>query len=166
MTILKLYIIAFLFIIPNVFCQNLVLNPGFEEYTQLPFYYTEIKTFFCKNWHIPDEGSPDYYHKDSKDPKFGIPKNWFGYCPALEGNVYIGISPLDWDGGMEHLTGTLKETLQQGKRYKVSFYIRFAGNYCLFFASDIGVHFSSDMFPLRMGMPFYEEILSPEIKAE
>jgi len=166
MELLKLLIIAFLFIFQNVFSQNLVLNPGFEEYTQLPHFYTELKTYFCKYWFLPDESSPDYYHRDSKEPKLGVPNNRFGYYPAKSGNGYIGIYSLSWDGYMEHLTGTLKEPLQQGKKYKVSFYICFAGNYCHFFASNIGIHFSSDIFPLMHSTPFYEEILDPEIKAD
>lgn len=159
-----LYLFFFNVLLLNSNAQNLVLNPSFENYRELPYLYTTLDSFFCKGWYVPSESSPDYYHKNSGIPDLGIPYNLFGKHPAKTGDAYIGIIPIVWDGYMEHITGTLKTSLEKGENYIISFNIRFAGNTCFFFASNIGVYFSDTRFPLNgYSIPFYDELLLPEI---
>ncbi len=149
----------------NLYSQNLVLNPSFEDYWYLP-QQARKDTFFCKNWHIPHLGFIEYHHKLSKIKPYSIPENTLGKHPSKSGDAYIGLIPLTWGGSMAHITGKLKEPLKKGHKYKVSFYVRYAGNYCYFYISTLGAYFSENYFSLNsMDVPFYKEIITPEIKA-
>ncbi len=155
----------------KLYSQNLVLNPSFEDYWYLPQIFTKKDTFFCKHWHIPHLGFIEYYHKLSKIKPYSIkpysvPENMFGKHPAKSGDAYIGLSRFDWGGCMAHVTGKLQESLKKGHKYKVSFYVRYAGNACYFYLAPLGVYFSKSFLPLNsMDVPFYDEIISPDIKA-
>jgi len=151
--------------------QNLVINGSFEDYRSLQNNVNyNIKSFcldcfFANDWQLPTPTTVDYFNSDSENLSFSVPYNTFGYHPAQDGNAYIGLIPLNWDGVGEHLTGTLLEPLEKGKMYKVSFYIRHAGKASRFGFEKIGIHFHERLFPLgTYDFPFYKDLIEEEHK--
>ena len=86
----KLIIIVFVISTLNVFSQNLVLNPSFEDTLQSLSFSSNIDdalgwssaTFF---------GTPEYFNSCSNFPGTGVPNNITGYQYARTGNAYAGI---------------------------------------------------------------------------
>ncbi|HOT15856.1 MAG TPA: hypothetical protein PK252_13950 [Bacteroidales bacterium] len=146
--------------------ENLVLNASFEEYTDLPKTSIADGISFAKNWFVPDESSPDYFHVNAPFYFLQVPNTELGFHPAHTGDAYIGLYPLNYDGYMEHYTGTLKKELKKGKVYHVSFFIRYGGASCRFATKSIGVYFSKTKNPFKTwSPPYYYEILEPKITA-
>ncbi len=147
--------------------NNLVLNPSFEIYTSLPayLYASDGGINYCEYWSIPTQCSVDYYNEDNDFEPYKAFNNSVGKHYPHSGTAYIGIIPIYWSGYMEHITGSLKEPLQKGKRYKVDFYIKYASDSSYLICSNIGVYFSKEKYPFRSGNPFYNKIITPDIKA-
>src|SRR5205085_585438 len=78
-------LLLFSFSIGNA--QNLVPNPGFENYITCPVNYGEL--FKCQDWSTFGN-SPDYFNACSPDTIVSVPKNNFGYQLASSGNAYCG----------------------------------------------------------------------------
>ena len=153
--------------------QNLVKNPGFEEYFHLPDmkYYNEEKyidsAFICKYWHRVRETTPDYYHTESSEPNFAIPDGHFGYQPVISGNAYLGLGPINLDGAFELISGELIQPLNPGEIYKISFKYRFAGSSCYWKLDKLEVLITQniDRFKKFYLMPSTTDVMSPDIKA-
>lgn len=158
--------------IQDCISQNLVRNGSFEQFTSLQdkvdfiFYLDSYCTdcFYAKDWQIPTNIGVDYYNCDNENFKFSVPTNCFGYHPAQDGCAYIGLMPITWNGGFcEHLTGTLRNTMQEGKKYRVSFYIRHAGKASRFGFGHIGVYFHEELFPFNVyDWPTYERLIDKD----
>ena len=108
---------------PVVLGQNLVKNPGFEEYYRYPDEKYEFASeyedsaFICKHWYRLRKETPSYYHINAKDIRYGIPYNRFGYYPALEDSAYIGSIVLDLQGFVQPISGEFVTPLNEGKMY-------------------------------------------------
>lgn len=102
--------------------QNLVFNPSFEDYMECPRKIDALGTLTTvEAWFQPTKGSADYFNIcGSKD--CGIPKNKLGYQHARTGLGMCGIycSKQDY---REYLTTQLREPLQAGQRYRLTFYV-------------------------------------------
>ena len=115
-------IIGFLFI-SMAFCQNLIKNPSFEDYTECP---NALGTFdnHVKNWSIPTQGTTDYFNTCST--VMGAPENFNGVQYPKFGVAYAGLyfyAPADY---REYIQVALKRKLQKDKTYHLSFYISLA----------------------------------------
>lgn len=66
-------------------CQNLVLNPGFEDTLDCPINANQL--LFATNWYNFGQ-SPDYFHSCSFNPDFSTPNNWGGYQVPSSGKAY------------------------------------------------------------------------------
>ena len=101
---------------------NLVYNPSFEEYRECPCKIDALGTLTIVDaWYQPTAGSADYYNVcGSRD--CGVPKNKLGIQDAHLGDGFCGIycSKTDY---REYLQTELKEPLQAGEMYRVSFYV-------------------------------------------
>src|SRR6185437_5611647 len=84
----------------NIWAQNLVPNPSFEELNRCPsglsgIDYSPTYSSFptVKAWVNPQGcGSPDYYHScASATSGVGVPDNGFGHQDAHFGNAYVGM---------------------------------------------------------------------------
>lgn len=150
----------------NLYSQeNLLLNPDFEEYDNLPINDTPDGVSYAKYWFVPDDCSPNYYHRDCLYPYYQAFNEQYGNPSACSGEAYIGIFPFIWSGYMEHLTGTLRAPLIKGNKYIVTFFIRYAGNSCRYGVREIGVHFSKEKNPLNSYTPpFYPDLITSAIK--
>lgn len=152
--------------------QNLVLNPSFEEYSQLPDEYSDINeryynsnAFFAKYWRKIVKTSPDYYHKTSDFVTSGIPINNMGNHPSIEGDAYIGFVPVFYNGVLEPITGEFTQPLVEGEIYNVRFYYRFAGKSSHSFLNRLEAYISND-YPFSKPLYYMNEFksnITPEI---
>ena len=116
------------------FCQsdqpNLVLNPGFEQYSSSPlgwFYTGKDFSRVVKYWESPTAASPDVY-----GPNAFVPSDWrrqgFGDSKPKSGKSMVGITVYGCDGGKPHcreyIQIQLTEPLVQDQRYSVSFWTK------------------------------------------
>lgn len=110
--------------------QNLIPNSGFEEHKARPlswFNTGEHFTRVIRDWYAPTVTSPDAY-----GPRVRIPKFWqqkgFGAESPKTGSGMAGITLFGCVDGKPHcreyLAVPLKEPLQIGKRYQLSFYVQ------------------------------------------
>jgi OOP family OmpA-OmpF porin len=103
--------------------ENLVPNPGFEEYSDEPSgWYYSGKDFSRVSmfWTSPTAASPDIY-----GPKVQVPKSWsaagFGKVKSYQGSSHAGITVYGCDKGKPHcreyVQVQLNEPLVPGQRY-------------------------------------------------
>ena len=103
--------------------QNLVLNPGFEEYAECPTFYTGSPNEFNDwviNW-MTYFATTDYlnlcgFHGDPPD----YPRSGAG-CARI---ISYKITPVGGVSYREYLHGTLSEPLKADSIYYVEFYVR------------------------------------------
>lgn len=145
------FILAVFILFPLTgFTQNLVLNPGFEDYKTCPTVATDkAENFSLYGWKSPTGGTPDFFHECSEFN--GVPTNWAGKRTAKDGKAYVGIIMrrnfgLDTDDkrmtyNREYIQGKLITPLERGKKYKASFYIALASS-STYASNEVGLHFS------------------------
>jgi hypothetical protein len=106
-----------LFLAVTSFAQNIVHNPGFEEFTSCPGNTSQLNK--ATGWESPNFATPDFYHSCSS-VNAGVPDNSFGSQYPATGDGYAGlISYLTAGGYKEYLEGHM-DPMQPGKYYKVS----------------------------------------------
>ncbi len=101
---------------------NLVYNPSFEEYLDCP---TKVDAHgvltTVQAWFQPTAGSADYYNTCSTK-ECGVPNNKLGVQYPHSGNGFCGIycSKTNY---REYLQTQLKEPLEAGETYQLTFYV-------------------------------------------
>lgn len=165
-------ILCMLFFFGESYAQdhlNLVPNGSFEEYNECPSSWSKVDIVgapprYLKNWVAPTWGSTDHYHAcflerftEPKLDEVGVPFNWAGEVPAVDGEGYAGIylhvsDDMFWqisEPYREYLQVRLVRPMIAGNDYCFSFYARpmdsiasyFQG--CTLFASHfLGANFS------------------------
>ena len=129
--------------------QNLVPNPGFEDFTVCPGSYTRQKEDLrLRYWYSPNEGTPDAYNACSNG-EGDVPYNWAGVSEAYEGAGYAGIYL--WLYGKnfrEYLQCRMDVPLIRDTTYLVSFRYRLSSysKYCI---DRIGLHLSDSAMRKR-----------------
>jgi gliding motility-associated-like protein len=147
--------------------QNLVPNPGMENYTQCPS--SDGVVYYAAPWISPTTGSTDLFHSCAGTncglsfPYVCVPTNWTGEQMPHSGEGYAGFF-VTWDGAQdyrEYVQAPLTEPLVAGNVYTVSFYVSLADDGQRA-TSNIGAHLStnaisgSDYFPLTCCSPQVE----------
>ena len=140
----KVLLFCVLFCIANSMAQNLVLNPGFEDYFECP---TEINTtpntkLIAPHWFSPSAGTPDLFNHCSKNTVTGV-SNFAGVVNALEGKGYAGIISWKKDGFSEYLSTKLSSPLIKDTQYIVSFQYRLS-RYSMYASDRMGLLISAD----------------------
>ena len=102
--------------------QNLVLNPGLDNYITCPG-FGQFSSTYVTSWSKPSIASSDYYH-------FTCP----GIQPSLQfprsGEGYAGIIAYNFGQEYrEYITGTLTTPLQAGQSYDVEFWVSLHNGY-------------------------------------
>jgi len=110
----------------TAFTQNLVPNPGFEDYSNCPGYFTQsISEFRAKSWMPAGTGTPDLFNACSNG-EADVPYNWAGVSDAFEGEGFAGIYL--WMEGAnqyrEYLQCRLQKCLIRDSLYRVQFHYR------------------------------------------
>lgn len=118
----------------HILCQpkeeNLIPNPGFEEYSGTPlgwFFTGKDFTRVMKYWESPTAASPDVY-----GPRVRVPAMWqergFGKTDAHGGESCIGITVYGCEGGKPHCREYIQiqmtESLVPGQRYLFEFWYK------------------------------------------
>lgn len=131
-----------------VFGQNLVPNPGFEEFDSCPDNWSELASDFkIPHWVSPTDGSPDYFNMCSN--KCGVPWNYAGYSYPRSGLAYVGvITRMAFDNdraipNREYIQAKLISPLQAGKNYLVSVFVKPATQ-CLYGTDAFGIVFTHE----------------------
>jgi outer membrane protein OmpA-like peptidoglycan-associated protein len=127
------------------FSQNLVPNPGFEEFKKCPVTFSTDPLHFGPNfWSSPSQGTPDYYNKCT----FGdmdVPRNWAGVSVAHGGVGYAGIYV--WSNKRtnyrEYIQCKLKEPLKANAKYTIQFFYRLS-SYSVYAVDRVGLALSND----------------------
>lgn len=105
--------------------QNLVENPSFEAFLECPDHLGNFGEDL-KYWSVPTQGSTDYFNSCSLS--MGVPVNFMGEQTAKFGEAYSGFYMYAPEDYREYIQGELKEPLQKGITYTLSFYICLAEN--------------------------------------
>ncbi len=112
---------------------NLVPNPSFEVYDTCPGYVTQTPNsynviYWSPPWFQPylPLNSTDYFNIcDTNLNLLGVPSNAAGFALPVNGSAYAGISTGYFQGNnyREYLEVELIDSLTEGFRYCVSFYV-------------------------------------------
>jgi hypothetical protein len=138
----------------TVFSQNLVPNPSFEYYTELPTWMGNGHVDYAFPWfrtpYFPGVGgtSVDYINTN-------MPLNIQSgdvYELPLSGNAYLSFYSCWYSSNMnsaESFEVRLIEPMQIGETYKVSFYVKksqlgYLEGACLYGSDELGVYFHTD----------------------
>lgn len=100
--------------------QNLVPNPGFEEFRECPHRLGNAAVDLSA-WDTPTQGSTDFFHACSET--MGTPENFNGWQKALEGEGYAGFYAYAPDDYREYLQVPLLRPLEKDRSYTVSFWV-------------------------------------------
>jgi len=150
---------ACLLITTAVYPQNLVPNPGFEDYNYCPRTTADIRAL--KDWFQPSAGSTDYFNTCSEGSFAGAPDNIFGYQQPHNGNGYIGFATHLHKNYREYISVKLKQPLKKGKDYVVKFWASLA-NTSEYYAADLQVLFSDSAvgYTRHYNMPYTAQLNS------
>lgn len=107
--------------------QNLVPNPGFEEYEKCPSgYLTQGQVLKLPGWHSPTRGTPDYFNTCSKWRSHPA-DNWAGISRDFSGEGFVGIiafmNGLDY---REYIGAEFLQPMDSGVVYHLQFSFRLA----------------------------------------
>jgi OmpA-OmpF porin, OOP family len=144
-------LIVFSFSADFVDAQNLVPNPGFEQFRFCPGSFNQRQAeFHVTDWRSANRGTPDHFHECSTGSA-DVPHNWAGVSQAREGQGYVGIylwmSIKDY---REFIQAKLSQPLIKDTLYslqfhfKLSSYSRYAVDRIGLLLSDSIVSYSSD----------------------
>lgn len=130
----------------NLYCQNLVPNNSFEEYSNCPYEPSQLS--FAFPWTTPSSGTSDFFHEcfGPCEPFFEdpicVPTNIFGFQYARTGLGYAGVFVYENSNYREYLQCPLISTLQSGEIYEVKFYVSLP-DIVYPCASEIGISFQN-----------------------
>lgn len=130
--------------------ENLIPNPGFENYKKLP---NEDGCFldYVESWHNLNgkksypNATPDYLHRrGSNNGK--VSTAYFAAVEPQEGEAMTGVIVIPNRPFYEYVCAPLIRPLERGKRYELSFYVNNgAPKYCKCSGRGFGVYFSEGM---------------------
>jgi len=133
------------------FAQNLVTNPGFEQFRICPENGNEdlVQGFeVARRWYTVSEASPDYFNTCAARTPAGVPRNFAGYMRPRTGDGYLGlilkVDPGSYHGDYnytEHVQNQLSRMLRKDRLYCFEIWIVHAKNSTIA-SRDFGVYFS------------------------
>ena len=123
--------------------ENLVYNGSFEEHTACPQQIDALGIMRGVDaWWQPTAGSSDYFNTCG-NKESSVPRNKMGNQPAHTGDAYCGIY-CSQAAYREYLQTELREPLQAGRNYHVSFFVSLADK-SPHAVATIGALFTPDM---------------------
>lgn len=127
----------------KISCQNLVVNPSFEEKNGCPLDYTQIQLTHLASWKQLGSGTPDYFNACSKSA--GVPNNVFGSEAASNGQAYAGLVTFTQGkrNYREYLCSQLTRPLVAGELICIEVNIS-AADLCSYYSDGFGVLISSE----------------------
>ena len=122
--------------------DNIVPNPGFEEYTDCPSSYGKEGSIEANGW-INYHYTPDYYNRCATFENVGVPKNFFGYQEPASGNAYVGFTVYHSSAPNEIIGVKLKTPLKKGRKYNFSMKLSLAEYYSKYASDNVGILFTN-----------------------
>lgn len=151
---------------------NWVVNGNFEEFTECPYDFGQIK--LCNGWDTLRNGgggNPEYFNTCYGFTGIaGVPNNLMVYQNPHSGKGYSDLFSYYIDPSIyvqrEYIQGTLKENLIQGKTYCVTYYVSFGYDFSKHAIDRLGAYLddgsvSSPYFGVAAVKP---QIESPSIQ--
>jgi OOP family OmpA-OmpF porin len=126
--------------------QNLVPNPGFENFLVCPGGYSQAPhEFRVPGWTSANLGTPDYFNACSHG-EADVPNNWAGNSDAYDGAGYAGIFLIVNNGHQyqEYLQSKLLEPLLKDSVYQLEFHYKLS-SYSRFSVNRIGLLLTDSM---------------------
>lgn len=153
--VMRLCVILFLFFSTHVGAQNLVPNPGFEDYQRLPCGLNEFAIHeVLQSWREPIPTSTDYWHTQSGEDCYcnparlqSEPHSGFGMVGIITGDIQLS-RKVEYK---EYAEVKLIQPLAKGSFYHANFHAR---NRAIL---DTNV---DKMFANRLGMAFSDSLIS------
>ena len=134
--------VAFFLFTHLCFAQNLIPNPGFEEYHSCPTGLRQLNA--AKYWSGANAGSPELFHTCGFTADVKAHNG-----EGLAGVIFLSES----SNNVEYLQVELLEELEPGEEYTLSFYIRLSRN-SLIAINKIGAFLSSNGLHSKIWMRF------------
>jgi hypothetical protein len=131
--------------------QNLIPNPGFEKYSQIPCGCMQGSlSAYVSGWENAGSGTPDFICSEAKPECYANPTSdhWDSYgSEEPHGGKGMGMIMTSGHGGTyrEYLGVTLTQPLVKGNRYYAEFYVSL-GDYCGAATNNIGMLFKTGTF--------------------
>ncbi|NIK74497.1 outer membrane protein OmpA-like peptidoglycan-associated protein [Thermonema lapsum] len=120
--------------------QNLVPNPGFEQYDRCPTKYGEIAR--AVPW-FGVRGTPDFLAACTSNSAIKTPGNYFGSMVAHSGGNYAGLASYHPTVPNEMIAVKLSRPLRKGKRYRAGYWLSLAYSYSGYASNNMGLRFSN-----------------------
>ncbi|MEP7171629.1 MAG: T9SS type A sorting domain-containing protein [Bacteroidota bacterium] len=149
----------------NVYPQNRVPNPSFEDTLHCPSVISLIS--YAPPWQSASSvGTPDYFNECYNFLWIGVdvPNNFIGYEYARTGKAYSGI--LTWSGGFvvnarEYIEVQLIDSLMTGIKYRVSFFVSLPDSFW-YACNSIGAYLSPTLISDTTGhvLPYSPQIFN------
>ncbi len=125
---ISIYIITIFISVTTCFGQNLVPNPGFENYKQLPCRLNEFRIQdLLEDWFQPLTTTTDYWNTQSPEScylhptaEFGLPRTGNGMAGIV--NIVTG-RPAFMGEYREYLEVELLQPLKPGQLYELEFFV-------------------------------------------
>lgn len=151
-------IIALSFLCSAALGQNLIPNPSFEEYIELPDQHGQIDR--CLEWTGCGEvASTDYFHYYGSGLG-DLPSTFAAYVWPHSGDAIAGFlstsqAPLVVSNYREYLMTPLLSPMEVGVKYTVSFWLTngFNGHNYIYSSDHIGIRFSTSPLVLPTWLP-------------
>ncbi len=145
--------VSLAFMVSNAIAQNLVINPYFIPTKDSK---SEAQIYLAPGYSSPNAGTTDFYSRSASSHEVGIPKNFVGSQDIVGTDHYAGIiayyadevnrgeeqfpKTIGYGRYTEYLQVELREALQAGATYKVSFDASLADNSA--FATSLAIFFA------------------------
>lgn len=143
--------------------QNLIYNGSFEEYYSCPIENDLNNGEFekVKGWWKPTAGTSDYFNR-CNSTIVDVPKNFWGYQEAFQGDGYAGLVTSAWANGttdkaFEYIQTELINPLKSCYEYRFTMYVNLA-NLSPHSIGKIGALFTKDT--LDINTEFGEEVIN------
>ena len=123
------FLILLRFFSGEINAQNIIPNPGFEDYSDLPDYFGEW--YNCNDWLSPSGfagyvwpyATTDYLHNNGSG-YVKLPFSYFGTVHPHSGDAVMGFKTYRYDYEFrEYLMNELIEPMISGDTYKISFWL-------------------------------------------
>lgn len=128
--------IVFILTLVRLPAQNLAVNGSFEEHIGCVYHYLKdlnacnfnpLARSVVEGWFTPADRRADYFHPCNTAEGYTLPNTMYGHVYPADGQACVGIwffRDAEVGATRDYLIGTLKEPLQAGKTYYVSYKVR------------------------------------------
>jgi gliding motility-associated-like protein len=150
----------------NLYAQNLVKNPSFENYIQCPIGFG-LFNGYIQDWFGFNPTSPSFFHSCAPLPD-RVPENSYGFQYANTGNGYSCILVYGWSYDPDkrnYIEGSFVSTLKKDTIYCVNYFVNLC-NTSLGAIKNIDAHISDTLIDWNNGTGFILVNLTPQIKSQ